>query len=455
MSAAPSEVNTIVDAIPSRRVPMPVLAGAGLAIVVGIVCFVVLMMQDKSWAWGAYLVGLLYTLALSMGGIMFSVVGTLTWARWSRPLKRVAESFSFFFPVAFVLMIVFLLAGIGLYRWNPDTFVSAGPVDLHPHSKAVWFAAKPGWLSKPAFIGRLIFGVGLMMVVGLIYIRASLRPDMLMAKARLGDRAPGWWGSLIGSPRDLTAEIDAGQNTQSTLAVVLAILYPFVASMIAFDMIMSLAPWWYSNLFGGWYFSNSFLMTMAFIGLFTMLARDWLGLRAWIAPKVTHDLGKLLLAFTMAYAYMAFAQILAIWYADMPEETDFLLVRLSLPQWAWMTRSVAVLVFLAPFVILVSRGLKKMRWPFAALCTVTLTGLFLDRTILIMPSVYFGDTFPTLYFVLGIGVFAGFMGAFVLVVTWALSQLPVLVISDPKLQPHPWDVHVHPTDFAHMTQTHH
>jgi len=448
MSAhAQPDVNSAIDAIPGRTMPMPVAAIGGAAMVIGLLSFGFGMTQDRAWTGGAVLVGLVYCLALAMGGVAFSVIATLTWARWSRPLKRVAEAFGLMLPALWVVLLVFLVLFSGLWPWNPSTFVAGGPVDIHPHSAAVLFASKPVWLTPGFFIARQLFGVGVMTVLSLVYIRASILPDLAMAKARLGDRAPGFY-SMGGT--DVAKAVEYGQNLQSNLGPFLGWTYALVMSLVAFDLIMSLSPLWYSNMFGGWIFCSSFWLCMQAIGVYTLTMRDWLGLKGWVVPKTTHDLGMLLMAFTMAWAYMMFAQLLPIWYANMPEETEFLLVRTYLPQWAWLARIVAVLCFVMPFTTLASRGIKKMRWPFVALLSVMMVGVFLERTLLIMPSVYKGDTFPTVLFaVVSVGIWIGFLGFFFTSVTFILSKIPPLVISDPKLGTHPWDVHVHAESAPH------
>ena len=152
----------------------------------------------------------------------------------------------------------------------------------------------------------------------------------------------------------------------------------------------------------------------------------------------------------MFWAYTTYAQLLPIWYTDMPEETDFLLVRMYLPQWSWLAKTVAICCFVGPFTILLSRGIKKMRYPFAGICTLIMFGIFMERSLLVMPSVYFGDTFPTVDFlIVNVGMLAGFLGLMVQVVGRVMAQLPMLVISDPYLGEHPWDQHVHSLDHAH------
>lgn len=450
MSAAHPDLNASIDAVGTRKVPMPVLGGGVAAILFGLVGFGYGLATNPVWAWGALIVGIVYAMGISQGAIMFSVISTLSWGRWSRPFKRVAETFGLFMPVIYLIMVLFLLVGLPIYPWHEHTIVAGGPVSLTAHSEAVLFEAKPFWLAPGTFIARLVLGVGLMVVLDMLYLRASLRPDLIMAKARLGDKAPGWYGMFIGGAGKLEDEVVASEKTQAFYGVLLAIVYPLVMSMVAFDLIMSLSPWWYSNMFGGWIFTSSFWLAVQAIGVFTMIGFDWLNLRGWVQGKNTHDLGKVAFAFTMAWAYMCFAQILPIYYANMPEETDYLMVRLMLPQWSWLARVVAVLCFVMPFTVLLSRGLKKMRGPFAAVLMTMMLGVFLERSLLVLPSVYKGDEFPVVDFaIISLGIGAGFVGALVTFATQVLTQMPALVISDPKLEEHDWDVHVHSLDAHH------
>jgi hypothetical protein len=230
-------------------------------------------------------------------------------------------------------------------------------------------------------------------------------------------------------------------------------------SLVAFDLLMSLSPWWYANMFGAWFFVSCVWTAMAMLGIYALLAKDWLGIGDRITKSVTHDLGKLILAFCMFWAYTTFAQLLPIWYGQLPEETDFLLVRLfqltdvvpagNVP-WYWLADVVGAMCFVIPFTVLLSRGIKKMKWPFIAILCVILVGVFLERSLVVYPSVHMEPTFPLVNLILvGGSVWVGFLGAFVLTVTAALSQLPALNVADPKVAPHPWDEHLHSLDAAH------
>ncbi len=90
-----------------------------------------------------------------------------------------------------------------------------------------------------------------------------------------------------------------------------------------------------------------------------------------------------------------------------------------------------------------------MRWPFAAICLLIMTGVFLERSLVVMPSVFFGPEFPVVDFlVVNVGILLGFLGVMVQVVGRALAVIPAVVVSDPYLASHPWDVHVHAAEDA-------
>jgi hypothetical protein len=435
----------IVDSLPDRRFPATANLVSAILLVVGIAAFAtgLFALDDQGvYAWGAFLVGLLWTFAVAQGGVIFSVIQAGTWGRWGRPVKRIAEAFGFYLPVAYLLLVVFLLLGLKIYPWNPATAVAGGPVDLMPHSPEAW-ASKPVWLTPGFFTARLLGAVGLMIVLDIVFVRASLRPDLVAAQQRLGARAPGWWSRITGGETDVRRALVNGLRTQSLLVPILGVTYALVMSLVAFDLVMSLSPWWYSNMFGGWTFVSSFWLSLAALGLTVSLARDWLGISRFIGANVTHDLGKLMLAGCMFWAYTGFAQLLPIWYTDMPEETDFLLVRMFLPEWSWLAQTVAICCFLAPFTILLSRGIKKMRWPFAGICVLIMVGIFLERSLLVLPSIHFGDPRTALHAFVSVGTWLGFVGLFVQVVGRVLASIPPIGITDPHLETHPWDVHVH------------
>ena len=136
------------------------------------------------------------------------------------------------------------------------------------------------------------------------------------------------------------------------------VLLALTSTYAAFDWLMSLDYHWYSTMYGVTFWAGSIVSSLAAVILtvVTLRAAGWL--RHTITAEHLHDLGKLLFAFVVFWAYIAFSQYLLIWYANLTEETPWFVVRL---QGGW--RSVAVLLllghFVVPFVMLLSRGAKR------------------------------------------------------------------------------------------------
>ena len=164
------------------------------------------------------------------------------------------------------------------------------------------------------------------------------------------------------------------------------VLYAIVATIVAFDGIMALQPHWFSNLLGGFYFMGSFLGAHMLLALMMIYGAAHLGVTDLVSPKQRHDLGKLCFGFTVFWTYLMWAQFLVIWYGNLPEETGFVFSRLWgnwLPvgrRWASGCSS--------------SRSSGCWGWPprrsrgtLAFFASVSLVSLWLERYLLVMPSV--------------------------------------------------------------------
>lgn len=305
MKTDPSEeVYAVIDGVAGRSLPAPVNITSAVLMGIGLIAFLAGWFglgDGGAVAWGSFLVGLLYTLAIAQGGVMFSVILSGTWGRWGRPVKRIAESFAFYLPVGYLMLIVFLILGLKIYAWHPNNILGV-EVDLAPHS-AEAIASKEIWLNPLFFVVRQIIALGLLIGLDFVYLRAALRPDLLLAKKRLGDKAPAWWSRLTGSETDPDKVLASDLGMQIRMVPIIAACYALIFSMLAFDLIMSLSPWWYSNMFGAWTFVSAFWLSLAATGATAMLAKDWLGINRFITTKVTHDLGKLMMAGSMFWAY--------------------------------------------------------------------------------------------------------------------------------------------------------
>ena len=425
-----------IESVPGRTVPSQVRMAALALLVVGLGFGAYGFFTDPTRAGGAFITNFMYFNGIAVGGFMLTPITVITNSRWPRRLKRFSEALGMFIPVTWALCAIFLVAGgVDVYPWVAEG--AAG--ELPPH--------KSIYLTKGFFIIRQVGGQGILMVLALLMIRASLRADLAHAKAHLGEATPkGWPWSMFGDLGDPKAETERSLKTQRTLAPLMAVSYAVIYTMVAVDMSMSLSPHWYANMFPAWLFMSSIWSGLVYIALFSLLARQWLGVRELLPSNVYHDLGKLTFAFCMFWGYTTFAMYLPIWYGNMTEEIGFILLRTSTAQWKPVAQAVFLLCFLAPWTILLSRGLKKIPSAYISVACVIAVGLWLERYLVNVPSIHLGEGLP---FLVEIGMGLGFLGALILVVTTFLSKVPAATIADPFMQPDPDHVHVVPAGAAH------
>jgi hypothetical protein len=281
------------------------------------------------------------------------------------------------------------------------------------------------------------------MVLALAMVRMSLRSDIAMAREHLKDKAPkGWPWNRFTNLGSAKVESEKSFKNQLKIAPVICISYAVIYTMIAVDVSMSLAPHWYANMFPAWLFMSSIWSGLVYIALFSLIGREWLGVRELLPSNIYHDLGKLTFAFCMFWGYTTFAQYLPIWYGNMTEEIGFILIRTAMHPWDRVAQAVFLLCFLAPWTILLSRGLKKIPSAYISVACVIAVGIWLERYLVNMPSIWMEDTLPLGF--IEIGMAAGMLGAFILVVTSVLARVPGATISDDFMQPDPDHVHIVP-----------
>ncbi len=387
----------------------------GLALAaVGAAAFVYgLLMGDSIRAWQALLVNFLFFAGLAQAGVALSATLQTTSARWGRPLKRMSEATGAFLPVAFGLLLILLL---GVSSWAPWVHE---PI-----------AAKTPWLNIPFFVVRQILAFLLLSGLSVAYLYRSLRPDIGMLDESGERLATGFSRRLIADWQGAVQEGLSSQRSQDRLAPALLIAYAWVFSLVAFDFVMALDPHWFSTLMGAYYFVGNLFMGIAFVTIVTVWGRDRLGLQDYIGPQQLHDIGKLLFGFSILWAYMVWSQYLVIWYGDLPEETEFVYHRMY-GAWAPVTWAVITLAFVAPFTVLLSRAVKTHSGGLTAIAVVALLGMWLERFLLVSPSLWHGDGVPL--GIVEILVTVGVLGLFASCYATFLETFPILPVSDPRL----------------------
>jgi Ni/Fe-hydrogenase subunit HybB-like protein len=158
-----------------------------------------------------------------------------------------------------------------------------------------------------------------------------------------------------------------------------------VFSLIGFDLVMALDRQWYSTLFGGYFFISSFYIGLGAIIVTIFVVRKYVNTEEPIETNALWDLGKLVFAFCLLTAYFFWAQYLITWYGNLPEEVGFFIRRFQDPSWRSLTWVAIALTFAIPFLALLSQRAKQS-WALFFIATTALIGMWLERYLLIVPS---------------------------------------------------------------------
>jgi len=300
----------------------------------------------------------------------------------------VAEAMSsFLVPSGVLLLLVFLGGGHTLYEWSHSA----------PGAHHGALAAKQAYLNVPFFVVRLIGFILLWAVLSRKVVRSSR-----------GGQAPSVKWSII-----------------------FLIVFAFTYSFASFDWLMSIEPHWYSTVYALYTFSGFFVAGFAVLTIAVVKLDEFGYLPGLINENHYHDLGKFLFGFSTFWAYLWFSQYMLIWYANIPEETGYYLLRTH-NDWDWLFYFNLLINWVIPFFVLLPRSMKRSRDVLLRVGILLLIGRWLDLYLLVAPNVYHGAgiTTPTISWI-EVGVAVGTGGLFVLVCAAALAKHRLVAKDDP------------------------
>lgn len=379
--------------------------------VIGLVTFLILALgADPGRAWRAYHVNWLFWTGLAQAGVLFAAVVTVAKGRWATPLRRMSEASGTFLPIAFVLFLVSWLGRTHIYPWI-----------LHPITD---MPVKAFWLRDWFLYLRVAGALLLLFTLSFFFVYHGVRQDVADGKEKLPLRYRPLYDRITANFHPDHSFVASGE-TRATAAPILIMVYALCMSVIAFDCIMSLAPYWVSNLLGGFFFMGAWLSGLMTLALLAILWRKHFGLEDVITSKHMHDLGKLCFGFTVFWAYTFFSQFIVIWYGNMPEETQFLFLRMVRPEWKGISLAMVLMCFAIPFWGLISVVGKKTPAILGTIAVISLTGLWIDRFVLTVPSIVQAPG----HLPLGIQeilITAGFFGLWGLCYLWFAQRFPLV-----------------------------
>jgi hypothetical protein len=410
------DIEEAIDAAPIK--PSTGLKKAALiGLIIGALTFGAgLLWYPHNLLWASYYTDLIFFMGLAAGSAMIPVILQIVHATWASPVRRLAEANVAFLPWAWLLFVV-------TYFGRNDLF---------------WWANRPApgketWMMPDFVYGRFAVLLGVLFILMWRFVRMSLRGDVGLLRERAKDKnrwAAPLFTELTRKWRGVDTEVTALQRKMSWNAPVVLIAYALIWSLFAFEMVMALDPVWSANMFGGFEFIGNIYMGWAVLALSVMyharLNKDY---DKTVGRQQLWDMGKLTFAFCMLWGYMFWAQFLPQWYGNMPEETQWLILRSREYPWKAMAWFTFPMCFVIPFIMLLSEDLKKTPVAYACVCAGIVIGIWTEKFMIVMPN-FSPDHIP--FGAIDIGLFAGFLSAYVLAIQTFLSKFPFLPVSHPQ-----------------------
>jgi len=404
-------------------------------VVIGIIGFVAGLIGNRSYlAWQALLVNTMFFGGIALGGLAFSVIFTITSAKWGRPIKRLAEALGAFIPIGALLLCLLFFGADHFFEWMD-------------HDKVIH--TKAGWLNFPFFIIRNVVVLGLFVAASSYYLKTVIRPDIGLA-GKLSDFGNPFADRLVKNYGSQEEEEAGAEKRAKTLAPLLALFFFLLCTLLAFDWMMSIDQEWFSTMFGAQYAIANLIGAAAALLIIAGIARQKFQLDEYITIDRYHDLAKLTFAICALWTYLIFSQVLVIWYGDLPEETPYLILRMQSVEWGWMGWFLLILMFFIPFFGLMSRTACNSIWFSRLIAVEVLVGVWLEKYFLIVPSIQENTAraglidassglpgfAPNFY---DVSITLGVLGIFLLSGFWFLQRVPAVPISDPLFLRDPID----------------
>ncbi|MGH7742180.1 MAG: hypothetical protein ACRENS_09170 [Candidatus Eiseniibacteriota bacterium] len=381
-----------------------------LCVAVGMIAFAYLLFTQPQRAWGSYAINVIFWLGVAQGGVTLAAAIRLTNGKWAGPIQRIAESLSAFLPFGIGLMAILLGAGIWSYL----------PWTRHVDPRQAPF------LNVPFLYIRTLGGLLLFWWLAGKLVRTSLRRDAWLLKDHVAAELKPAYEKLAAGWRGEEAEIAYVRHELAHLSPQVVLTFVAFFSVIGWDFIMALTPNWDSHLFGWFVHAAAFLSGIAMTALIATRMRGEYKLEAYITPNHFWDIGKVLFSFCIFWVYLFWSQYLPIWYANMHEETWWVFLRFEAP-WRTLSFTAFTLIFLLPFFGLMNKTTKSSPFWLALFSVMVLCGVWIERHVLVMPSLHPESVWLSLPEV-GVGI--GFLGLFALSVQGFLAKYPCVNVVD-------------------------
>lgn len=343
---------------------------------------------------------------LALLGVFFVAIQYVAEAGWSAPLKRVAEPFGYWLPIAGVLMLgLFFFSSHDIFHWTHeylyDEFLEDG--SPNPDYDEI-IAGKTWYLGLPFYLARMVLFFAVWYLFFRVIRRYSLQEDI-----HGGDE---YWRKMV--------KWSAG----------FIVFFAVSSSMSAWDWIMSIDTHWFSTMIGWYVFASWWVSGLAAITLLIVFLKDR-GYLKIVNANHLHDLGKFIWAFSIFWTYIWFSQFLLIYYANIPEESIYFIERLSSDHYGPIFFINLILNFFFPFLLLMTRDAKRHTVFLKIVCIIVIFGHWLDFYLMVTPGVMKEDGG---FGFMEIGVLLVFTSSFIFVLLSQLAKAPLVAKNHPMLE---------------------
>jgi hypothetical protein len=348
-----------------------------------------------------YLTAYIFVLGLSLGAMALLMTGHLTGGNWWMLGRRIFEAAARCVPLLAILFLPILLGAKQLYPW-----MTINPATDKILSQKVW------WLNYPWWIGRAIIYFAIWIALSFALTRLSWRQDE--------SASPSIWRTL------------------KVISGIGILLWAWTLTGASVDWGMSLDTHWFSTIYGMIYMIGEALSMMAVVIIMLAVLSKYSPMDEVVRPDRLHDVGKLLMAFTMVWAYFSFSQWLIIWMGNLPDEISWFLHRIK-SGWGYIALVLIFVQFALPFALLLSRDLKRKPQKLIPVAIIVLVGRWIDLYWYVVPNSLPGGVPPSLHFHWSyIAAIVGLGGIWVAAFCAYLGKKPLLVRNEPML-PRLWE----------------
>jgi hypothetical protein len=362
---------------------------------VGLAATIAGLFIDKTQFFQSYLFGYIFWTSLGVGSLTIYLMHNVVGGNWGVMIRRFLEAGARTLPLSFLFLLPILLFGI------PSIYVWARPEALHDAN----IQFKAPYLNIPFFMVRAV-------IYFLIWSLFTFRLTRLSAEQdRTGDPA-----------------IAVRMKNMSTYGLLITV---WTGTFAFIDWIMSLEPHWFSTIYGAMFMVGQVLLTFSFCIILLVLLSKRKPFVQVLVYQHYHDLGNLMLAFTMLWAYTNLSQFLIIWAGNLPEEIPWYIRRFT-GGWGYVAWFLGIFHFCVPFVLLLMRFVKKNPNLLYKVALYMFFVRMIDIFWMIEPAFRqraFYLSWMDIAAPIGIG---GIWMAFFL---RNLSSRPLLPLHDPRLQP--------------------